>query len=132
MAIQTVGQANNEELTHTLIEFLMGEPDGVPKVELVDRPHMLLASARLSSAACLISQALPPLRPLPWLLSHFLGLFACFQCSFFTLRARPSAAINEFKDLLVVLNASPVSFLLALACSPSFAAARGCAVYNCH
>lgn len=32
LAIETVGQAKSEELTHTLIDFLMGEPDGVPKV----------------------------------------------------------------------------------------------------
>ncbi|XP_067949190.1 WD repeat-containing protein 19-like isoform X2 [Watersipora subatra] len=31
LAIETVGQANDEQLTHTLIDFLMGETDGMPK-----------------------------------------------------------------------------------------------------
>ena len=30
-AIDIVGKARNDALTHTLIDFLMGEPDGVPK-----------------------------------------------------------------------------------------------------
>ena len=34
MAIETVGKANDNQLTHMLIEYLMGEPDGVPKVSL--------------------------------------------------------------------------------------------------
>ena len=32
MAIETVGQANDDQLTHQLIDFLMGETDGMPKV----------------------------------------------------------------------------------------------------
>ncbi len=32
MAIETVGQAQDEQLTRLLIDFLMGENDGVPKV----------------------------------------------------------------------------------------------------
>lgn len=32
LAIETVGQANDDQLTHTLIDFLMGETDGMPKV----------------------------------------------------------------------------------------------------
>ena len=32
MAIETVGLANNNALTHGLIDYLMGERDGVPKV----------------------------------------------------------------------------------------------------
>ena len=32
MAIETVGQANDDQLTRQLIDFLMGEIDGVPKV----------------------------------------------------------------------------------------------------
>lgn len=30
-AIEVVGKARNDHLTHTLIDFLMGETDGVPK-----------------------------------------------------------------------------------------------------
>ena len=30
-AIEIVGKARSDSLTHTLIDFLMGEPDGVPK-----------------------------------------------------------------------------------------------------
>ena len=33
MAIETVGQANDDQLTRQLIDFLMGEIDGVPKVK---------------------------------------------------------------------------------------------------
>ena len=32
LAIETVGQANDDTLTHQLIDFLMGETDGMPKV----------------------------------------------------------------------------------------------------
>ena len=35
MAIQAVGRANDDQLTHTLVEYLMGDPDGVPKVQLM-------------------------------------------------------------------------------------------------
>ena len=34
MAIATVGRARDPELTRILIDFLMGEHDGVPKVNL--------------------------------------------------------------------------------------------------
>ena len=30
-AVEVVGKAKNDMLTHTLIDFLMGETDGVPK-----------------------------------------------------------------------------------------------------
>lgn len=43
MAIETVGKAKSEELTHSLIEFLMGEPDGVPKVVIrISKGHLVL------------------------------------------------------------------------------------------
>ena len=32
MAIETVGQAKDEQLTRMLIDYLMGEEDGIPKV----------------------------------------------------------------------------------------------------
>ena len=32
MAIETVGQAKEEQLTRMLIDYLMGEDDGIPKV----------------------------------------------------------------------------------------------------
>ena len=32
LAIETVGKAENDDLTHMLVEYLMGEPDGLPKV----------------------------------------------------------------------------------------------------
>ena len=32
MAIETVGQAKDEQLTKMLIDYLMGEEDGIPKV----------------------------------------------------------------------------------------------------
>lgn len=32
MAIEAVGQAQNEQLTYQLIDYLMGETDGMPKV----------------------------------------------------------------------------------------------------
>ena len=32
MAIETISQAGDEQLTHTVVDFLMGETDGVPKV----------------------------------------------------------------------------------------------------
>ena len=32
MAIETVGRANDDQLTHMLVDYLMGEPDGMPKV----------------------------------------------------------------------------------------------------
>ena len=34
MAIETVGQAQEEQLTRQLIDYLMGETDGVPKVRI--------------------------------------------------------------------------------------------------
>jgi len=40
LAIETVGQANDDALTHQLIDFLMGETDGMPKV----REYMCLDS----------------------------------------------------------------------------------------
>ncbi len=33
MAIETVGQAKEDQLTHMLIDYLMGEEDGIPKVQ---------------------------------------------------------------------------------------------------
>lgn len=33
MAIETVGAVQNEQLTHQLIDYLMGETDGIPKVK---------------------------------------------------------------------------------------------------
>ena len=35
LAISTIGQAKNDHLTNELISFLMGEMDGVPKVNLI-------------------------------------------------------------------------------------------------
>lgn len=32
LAIVTVGKANSDSLIHQLIEYLMGDPDGIPKV----------------------------------------------------------------------------------------------------
>ena len=32
LAIETVGRANDDQLTHELVNFLMGDTDGVPKV----------------------------------------------------------------------------------------------------
>lgn len=32
LAIETVGKADDEELTRMLVDFLMGESDGLPKV----------------------------------------------------------------------------------------------------
>ena len=32
LAVECIGRANNESLTNTLIEFLMGDHDGEPKV----------------------------------------------------------------------------------------------------
>ena len=39
LAIETVGRANDDALTAQLVEFLMGDTDGVPKVSVV---HMCL------------------------------------------------------------------------------------------
>ena len=35
LAIETVGLAQDDRLTHVLIDYLMGEGDGVPKVGLL-------------------------------------------------------------------------------------------------
>jgi len=35
LAIETVGRANDDALTHELVNFLMGDTDGVPKVSIV-------------------------------------------------------------------------------------------------
>ena len=32
LAVECIGKANNETLTNTLIEYLMGDHDGMPKV----------------------------------------------------------------------------------------------------
>ena len=34
LAIETIARANDDQLTHTLVEYLMGEADGMPKVAL--------------------------------------------------------------------------------------------------
>ena len=34
LAIETVGRANDDQLTHELVNFLMGDTDGVPKVSV--------------------------------------------------------------------------------------------------
>jgi WD repeat-containing protein 19 len=36
MAIETVGLAKNDALTHELIDYLMGETDGIPKVRFIE------------------------------------------------------------------------------------------------
>lgn len=47
LAIETVGQANDDQLTHSLIDFLMGETDGMPKVGLVNPAiHSSVAPAK--------------------------------------------------------------------------------------
>lgn len=33
LAIETVGRANDDQLTNELVNFLMGDTDGVPKVK---------------------------------------------------------------------------------------------------
>lgn len=44
-AIAVVGKARNDMLTHTLIDFLMGETDGVPKdPNYIYRLYMALGS----------------------------------------------------------------------------------------
>lgn len=52
LAIETVGQANDDTLTHQLIDFLMGETDGMPKVS---QPRELFLGQRIA----------PPLPPPP-------------------------------------------------------------------
>ena len=32
LAIECIGKARSDALTHQLIDFLMGDPDGIPKV----------------------------------------------------------------------------------------------------
>lgn len=36
LAIETVGRANDDQLTNELVNFLMGDTDGVPKVGAMD------------------------------------------------------------------------------------------------
>ena len=32
LAVETIARANDDQLTHSLVEYLMGEADGMPKV----------------------------------------------------------------------------------------------------
>ena len=36
LAIETVGRANDDQLTNELVNFLMGDTDGVPKVSVLN------------------------------------------------------------------------------------------------
>lgn len=40
LAIETIGQANDDGLTQQLIEFLMGDTDGMPKVHATYLIHI--------------------------------------------------------------------------------------------
>ncbi|CAH1776664.1 unnamed protein product [Owenia fusiformis] len=55
MAIETVGQANDENLTHNLIDYLMGENDGVPKdAKYLFRLYMALKQHREAARTAII------------------------------------------------------------------------------
>ncbi|ELT93993.1 hypothetical protein CAPTEDRAFT_173399 [Capitella teleta] len=55
LAIETVGRAKSEDLTHTLIEFLMGEPDGIPKdAKYLFRLYMALKQYREAARTAII------------------------------------------------------------------------------
>ena len=47
LAIETVGRAEDDKLTNTLVEYLMGEQDGQPKV-WCHRAHGLLVLKKMS------------------------------------------------------------------------------------
>ncbi|WAQ97925.1 WDR19-like protein [Mya arenaria] len=40
LAIETVGRANDDQLTHELVNFLMGDTDGVPKIHVKRSDHL--------------------------------------------------------------------------------------------
>ena len=54
MAIETVGRAHDDHLTHMLVEYLMGETDGVPKVgshsHMVTEPVCVVGLCRCMAA----------------------------------------------------------------------------------
>lgn len=55
MAIETVGQANDDTLTHQLIDYLMGETDGVPKdAKYLFRLYMALHQHREAARTAII------------------------------------------------------------------------------
>ncbi|CAM9652110.1 unnamed protein product [Choristocarpus tenellus] len=55
-AIAVVGKARNDMLTHTLIDFLMGETDGVPKdPNYIYRLYMALGNYSQVCSVCLNS-----------------------------------------------------------------------------
>ncbi|KAI0219651.1 WD repeat-containing protein 19 [Lamellibrachia satsuma] len=55
MAIETVGQANDDQLTRQLIDFLMGEIDGVPKdAKYLFRLYMALKQFREAARTAII------------------------------------------------------------------------------
>ena len=51
MAIETVSKAGDEHLTHTVVDFLMGETDGVPKV-IYEGEMESYKSARVLAVGC--------------------------------------------------------------------------------
>lgn len=54
-AIAVVGKARNDMLTHTLIDFLMGETDGVPKdPNYIYRLYMALGSYSQAAKTAII------------------------------------------------------------------------------
>ena len=56
LAIETVGQANDDTLTHQLIDFLMGETDGMPKVSSHESKSLMFVANFLkdwTNKACL-------------------------------------------------------------------------------
>ncbi|XP_046339799.1 WD repeat-containing protein 19-like isoform X2 [Haliotis rufescens] len=55
LAIETVGRANDDQLTHQLIDFLMGETDGMPKdAKYLFRLYMALKQYREAARTAII------------------------------------------------------------------------------
>ena len=55
LAIETIGQAKNDALTHQLIDFLMGETDGVPKdAKYIFKLYMSLKQYREAARTAII------------------------------------------------------------------------------
>jgi WD repeat-containing protein 19 len=55
MAIETIGEAKNDTLTHELIDFLMGEHDGIPKdAKYIFKLYMSLEQFQEASRTAII------------------------------------------------------------------------------
>jgi WD repeat-containing protein 19 len=55
LAIETIGEAKNDQLTHVLIDFLMGEVDGIPKdAKYIFKLYMSLGQYKEASRTAII------------------------------------------------------------------------------